>query len=82
MLARSAARLPKGEHWSYEVKWDGYRTLSIKDGTRVTLLSRNLKVKAGLTLHVRAELFPALKAIQQSRCPFPNLPQQQNGPLR
>jgi hypothetical protein len=24
MLASSAARLPEGEQWSYEVKWDGY----------------------------------------------------------
>jgi hypothetical protein len=43
MLATSAGRLPEGDHWSYEVKWDGYRTLTVKDGTRVTLLSRNLK---------------------------------------
>ena len=35
MLASSAAHLPEGEHWSYEVKWDGYRTLAVKQGTRV-----------------------------------------------
>ena len=43
MLASAAAALPTGPGWSYEVKWDGYRTLALKDGTRVKLLSRNLK---------------------------------------
>ena len=43
MLATAAAQLPTGAAWSYEVKWDGYRTLALKDGPRVKLLSRNLK---------------------------------------
>jgi bifunctional non-homologous end joining protein LigD len=43
MLATSATHLPTGAGWSYEVKWDGYRTLALKDGSRVKILSRNLK---------------------------------------
>jgi bifunctional non-homologous end joining protein LigD len=43
VLASSATHLPAGAGWSYEVKWDGYRTLAIKDGSRIKLLSRNLK---------------------------------------
>ena len=43
MLASCAAQLPEGDQWSYEVKWDGHCTLAVKDGARVTLLSRNLK---------------------------------------
>jgi bifunctional non-homologous end joining protein LigD len=43
MLATPAARLPDGPEWTYEVKWDGYRTLARKDGAKVKLLSRTLK---------------------------------------
>jgi bifunctional non-homologous end joining protein LigD len=43
MLAVSAATLPTGAQWSYEVKWDGYRTQGVKNGTAVSLASRNLK---------------------------------------
>jgi bifunctional non-homologous end joining protein LigD len=43
MMATAAAELPTGPDWTYEVKWDGYRTMAVKDGQRVTLISRNLK---------------------------------------
>jgi bifunctional non-homologous end joining protein LigD len=32
-------QLPSGEKWLYEVKWDGYRTLGIRDGKTVLLYS-------------------------------------------
>ena len=37
------------------------------------------KVRAGLTPHLRTELFPALKTIVQARCPFANLPSSKIG---
>ncbi len=43
MLATPAATLPVGPDWTYEVKWDGYRALAVKTGTRVRLISRNEK---------------------------------------
>jgi bifunctional non-homologous end joining protein LigD len=43
MMAVRAPLLPSGAAWSYEVKWDGYRTIARKDGDRVALYSRNLK---------------------------------------
>jgi len=43
MLATPASELPRGPDWTYEVKWDGYRALAIKDGARLQLLSRNQK---------------------------------------
>ena len=42
-LARSAARLPEGEGWRYEPKWDGFRTLVFRDGDGVHLQSRGGK---------------------------------------
>jgi bifunctional non-homologous end joining protein LigD len=41
MMAKLTDKLPEGEQWSYEVKWDGYRALLLKDRNRVQLLSRN-----------------------------------------
>jgi bifunctional non-homologous end joining protein LigD len=40
MMAKLTDKLPEGEQWSYEVKWDGYRALLLKSGDRVRLLSR------------------------------------------
>jgi bifunctional non-homologous end joining protein LigD len=43
MVAALAMVLPTGAEWSYEVKWDGYRSLALKDGADVRLVSRNSK---------------------------------------
>ncbi len=43
MLATSAEALPEGPAWTYEVKWDGYRALAVKEASRVRLISRNQK---------------------------------------
>jgi ATP-dependent DNA ligase len=40
MYARTVQRLPEDDGWSYEVKFDGYRSLAGRDSTGVTLWSR------------------------------------------
>ncbi len=39
MKATPVEKLPAGDEWMYEVKWDGYRVLAIKDGDDVQLRS-------------------------------------------
>jgi DNA ligase D-like protein (predicted ligase) len=43
MMATPAQVLPTGRGWSYEIKWDGYRAMLVKDSTGARLISRNLK---------------------------------------
>lgn len=43
MAAQTVQALPEGEEWSYEVKFDGYRALLIKDRDRIEIRSRNNK---------------------------------------
>jgi ATP-dependent DNA ligase len=42
-LARSRARVPEGDGWAYEPKWDGFRAVAFVDGDEVYLQSRNGK---------------------------------------
>ena len=42
-LARLEDRLPKGDGWAYEPKWDGFRCVLFKQGRTVRLQSRNGK---------------------------------------
>src|SRR5213595_2131478 len=42
-LARPRASLPDGPGWSYEPKWDGFRTIVFVDGGDCYLQSRNGK---------------------------------------
>jgi len=41
MAALPVTALPEGDAWLYEAKFDGYRALVLKDGPRVTIISRN-----------------------------------------
>jgi bifunctional non-homologous end joining protein LigD len=43
MAAHVVNKLPEGGDWMYEVKFDGYRALILKDGDNVRIRSRNDK---------------------------------------
>jgi bifunctional non-homologous end joining protein LigD len=43
MLALAVTKLPEGPAWTYELKFDGYRSLGLKKDCKVRILSRNGK---------------------------------------
>ena len=61
MLASAADTLPVGNDWTYEIKWDGYRALAVKDGSAIRLISRNQK---NLT-HDYPTVVSALRSIKE-----------------
>jgi ATP-dependent DNA ligase len=59
MLAAVQPAVPEGEGWSYEPKWDGFRTLVFKDGDKVDLVSRGARP---MTRYF-PELLPGIRAL-------------------
>src|SRR5213075_3498342 len=41
MEAKSVEKLPVGDNWQYEPKWDGFRCLAFRDGDKVELQSKS-----------------------------------------
>jgi len=64
MEAKSVADLPRGEHWQYEPKWDGFRCLAFRSGTQLLLQS-----KSGQPLgRYFPELIEALRQLRPQQC--------------
>jgi ATP-dependent DNA ligase len=64
MLARRVGELPPGEHWIFEPKWDGFRTLVFRDGDEMFIQSRDEKPLD----RYFPELIEPLKAQLPARC--------------
>src|SRR5918997_528212 len=64
MLAKAATKLPSGEGFFYEPKWDGFRCIVFRDGDEVELGSRN---ERPLTRYF-PEVVAAVKAALPEKC--------------
>jgi ATP-dependent DNA ligase len=64
MLAKTATKLPSGEDFFYEPKWDGFRCIVFRDGDEVELGSRN---ERPLTRYF-PEVVAAVKANLPEKC--------------
>jgi ATP-dependent DNA ligase len=63
MLSAPGEGIPAGEGWTYEPKWDGFRTLVFRDGDQVELVSRGARP---MTRYF-PELVPAFKTLKADR---------------
>ena len=63
MLAAVQPSVPEGGGWSYEPKWDGFRTLVFRDGDKVDLVSRGARP---MTRYF-PELVPGILALPAER---------------
>src|SRR3954447_22441964 len=41
MNAKLVGEIPKGDHWQYEPKWDGFRCVVFRDGKTIHLQSKS-----------------------------------------
>jgi ATP-dependent DNA ligase len=64
MLAKSVHELPSGDGWTFEPKWDGFRTLVFRDGDELFIQSRDEKPLD----RYFPELIEPLKAQLPDRC--------------
>ncbi|MCO4769421.1 MAG: ATP-dependent DNA ligase [Deltaproteobacteria bacterium] len=60
MLAKAAKKLPRGDTWIYEPKWDGFRVVVFRDGDELYLQSRSLKPLLRYFPELREPLLAAL----------------------
>ena len=65
MAARVVSALPEGKDWSYEVKFDGYRALLLKDDEKLQIRSRNDKdmTRTYPSVASAGRLLPARQAV-------------------
>lgn len=64
MLAKAADTIPEGDGWLYEPKWDGFRSIVVRDGASIELTSRN---ERPLTRYFPELLGPLLEQLPE-RC--------------
>ncbi len=64
MLAKRVDRIPEGEGWVFEPKWDGFRILVFRDGDEILIQSRDEKPLD----RYFPELAAPLKAALPERC--------------
>lgn len=64
MEALSVDKIPSGDSWRYEPKWDGFRCLAFKDGDKIELQSK----KGEPLARYFPELVSALQRIKAKKC--------------